>query len=187
MNSGTSDTPPPPPPDSPKPESDDAKAPEPKAGAKFVLFHNLFQSKLRDFPDVAASAPPPPEAKPRKPKPKPRAKKAEKSIEDIERDAAEDKRQRDQSDHRQLVRLRWVLGLVSLAIVIAWQFSVLCILYHQGNGFLNIPESVLLTLLTTTTVNVFGFLLIVMRFVFPSQKTANGKLRRARRTRRKDK
>ena len=49
-----------------------------------------------------------------------------------------------------------------------WQACILAIIAFQGMGLLNIDTSVLIALLTTTTVNVFAFLVIVMKIVFAS-------------------
>ena len=49
-----------------------------------------------------------------------------------------------------------------------WQACILAIIAFHGVGLLSIDTSVLIALLTTTTVNVFAFLVIVMKFVFAS-------------------
>lgn len=84
-------------------------------------------------------------------------------------------------EHGLLLLLRGVLGLAGLGIVVWWQSALLSIVERQGKKELDIPVSVLLALVTTTTVNVFGFLLIVYRFVFPQPPKAEPRSRKPKR------
>lgn len=94
---------------------------------------------------------------------------------DLDNKSKEKAIERDEADHKQIVRLRWILGMSGLAIVVVWQSAILCLVWHQGLGRISIPIPVLLALITTTTVNVFGFLIIVMKFVFANTNSLRNK------------
>ena len=47
-----------------------------------------------------------------------------------------------------------------------WIAIVLCIVYLSGRNYLNLSDTVIVTLITTTTVNVFGFFFLVMKYLF---------------------
>ena len=79
------------------------------------------------------------------------------------------------NDHRQILKLRWILGISGLLIVVFWQFCILGLVYLLGVGQITIPQPVMLTLISTTTINVFGLLIIVLQFVFPRRPTSSKK------------
>jgi len=62
-------------------------------------------------------------------------------------------------------KLRSFLSLWAVAAVSFWLYSVVQILHNNDQDYC-LSDSVLITLLTTTTVNVIGILLIVMHDIF---------------------
>lgn len=56
----------------------------------------------------------------------------------------------------------WIFGVVCVYIL-----SVLTLLYIIGFSFAYLTDTVLVALLTTTTANVIGLLVIVARYLFP--------------------
>lgn len=56
-------------------------------------------------------------------------------------------------------------------IVVIWLFFVLLILVSVGNGTFKFDNSVLITMLTTTSVNIIGLLLVVARYLFNEKKS----------------
>ena len=80
------------------------------------------------------------------------------------------------SDNYNIWLLRMLLSLAGLIIVVAWECCILRLVWSQGEGKINLDPTVLLALVTTTTVNVFGLLVIVMKFVFsevPEKSSGN--------------
>ena len=75
---------------------------------------------------------------------------------------------RDRSNHWHNWVFRYVLGTFAVVNVSFWQWHILDIVKSNGTGHLALDTTVLVTLLTTTTINVFAFLIIVMKFVFPT-------------------
>jgi antibiotic biosynthesis monooxygenase (ABM) superfamily enzyme len=55
-------------------------------------------------------------------------------------------------------------------LVCLWLFFILIIVIASGKGNLILSDAVLITLITTTTVNVCGFLYVVAKFLFPPKK-----------------
>lgn len=56
-----------------------------------------------------------------------------------------------------------------------WAFCIFLILFFQGFGdnspfCFNISDNVLITLITTTTINFFGFFLLVIKYLFKSEQ-----------------
>ena len=94
---------------------------------------------------------------------------------DLDNLAKEKSINQSEIDHRQLLWLRWTLSLSGLSIAVGWQTAILCIVWQQGWGMISITTPVLMALVTTTTVNVFGILIIVMKFVFPQTDPRNKK------------
>lgn len=141
-----------------------------ESSEKQVPLDELVSSPLRELPDVPRQPPPPPK------KPQKREDALEKSLAsaakkaaDLANRATEQRLEHDRADHKQILVLRSVMGFFGLAVVVWWQIRILSIVEDQGKAVLNIQESVLLAIVTTTTVNVFGFLVIVMKFVFPAK------------------
>jgi hypothetical protein len=57
-------------------------------------------------------------------------------------------------------------------LVLYWIYEVLKIISLQGNqtDSFYLSNSVLITLLTTTSINIFGYLLIVLKYLFNNKK-----------------
>ncbi|SEB01288.1 hypothetical protein SAMN05660909_04709 [Chitinophaga terrae (ex Kim and Jung 2007)] len=64
--------------------------------------------------------------------------------------------------------LRKHLAYVFTAIIFLWLMAALCILFcNQVLLCLNLSDTVLITLLTTTSVNVIGMMIIILKNLFP--------------------
>ncbi len=87
----------------------------------------------------------------------------------------------DEKDHEKFWAYRRNLAVVGVAVVISWQFAILWMVWRQGEGHLNIPSNVLLAVVTTTSFNVIGLLVIVFKFVFAAPGKANSQVRASRR------
>lgn len=62
-------------------------------------------------------------------------------------------------------------------LTIGWIFIVLILVFlsglkHKGEAILHLSDTVLITLITTTTLNVFGFFILVMQFLFNKEELA---------------
>lgn len=68
-------------------------------------------------------------------------------------------------------RNRRNLSRAILLTTILWMLLILFIVYRAGQGKLNLSDTVLVALITTTTVNVFGFLLVVVNYLFNKDKS----------------
>lgn len=69
--------------------------------------------------------------------------------------------------------LKIVFAIAVFCLVNYWIHEVLKIVFLQGyhtNAF-RLSNSVLITLLSTTSINIFGYLLIVLKYLFDSKKT----------------
>lgn len=65
-------------------------------------------------------------------------------------------------------RLRRHLTYIFASIIFLWLGAVVSILYFNDNLLhLNLSENVLITLLTTSSVNVIGMMLIILKNLFP--------------------
>ena len=72
-------------------------------------------------------------------------------------------------DYRQNRKERKKYAKWSYWIVSAWLFWI--VLLVSTSKCLHLDNSVLITLLTTTTINVLGLVFIVSRYLFPDKKT----------------
>lgn len=66
----------------------------------------------------------------------------------------------------------WILGIVCVYLLI-----VLVLLYLTGFSLTILSDTVLVALLTTTTANVIGLLVIVARYLFPRNGNGNKDMR----------
>jgi len=65
-------------------------------------------------------------------------------------------------------KLRSCLVYIFSAIIFLWLASVISILYFNNNLLnLKLSDNVLIALLTTTTINTIGMMLIILRNLFP--------------------
>ncbi|MGL6075101.1 MAG: hypothetical protein ACRC8S_13155 [Fimbriiglobus sp.] len=71
-------------------------------------------------------------------------------------------------DHRLLWRFRISLAVAALCYFCYWQIEVITLLYRQSDGRANLTTPVMVTLLSTTTANILGLLVIIYKFVFAS-------------------
>ena len=53
---------------------------------------------------------------------------------------------------------------------LGWLTAVLLLVAAQGLGLLHLADSVLIALITTTTANILGTFVIVLKFIFPERK-----------------
>jgi len=70
------------------------------------------------------------------------------------------KRFDDNTKHRKTL-VYWVMWVVSL-----WLFLVIFVVAISGFSFFELSDSVLITILTTTTINILGLPLIILRGLF---------------------
>lgn len=95
---------------------------------------------------------------------------------------AKEEQQREKAlanDHRQATidkfnednKSRRAFSEAILTITVFWMLAVLLIFYQTGKGVLHFSDSVLITLLTTTTANVFGFLYVIVNYLFNKDKS----------------
>ncbi len=66
---------------------------------------------------------------------------------------------------------RKVLRDAIFTVTVVWMLLVLLLVWHTGAGKLKLSESVLITLITTTTANVFGFLYVVVNYLYNKEKS----------------
>jgi magnesium-transporting ATPase (P-type) len=75
-------------------------------------------------------------------------------------------------------RDRFIFARYTFIITCAWIFIVIIIVFlngyrrANGNPVLQLSDSVLIALITTTTINVFGFFLLVIKFLFNTGELA---------------
>ncbi|MDD7886378.1 hypothetical protein [Flavivirga sp. 57AJ16] len=70
--------------------------------------------------------------------------------------------------------LRTNLVYIFSAIIVLWLASVIIIVF-LNNSFVCLSDNVIIALLTTTTINVIGMMLIILRNLFPQIK--NGEIK----------
>lgn len=74
------------------------------------------------------------------------------------------------SQNSEVHKLRQNLAPIILTITVIWMILILIVIVAVGKNDLKLSDSVLITLITTTTANVFGFLYIVVKYYFPNNK-----------------
>ncbi|HZH67039.1 MAG TPA: hypothetical protein VEY10_19270 [Flavisolibacter sp.] len=66
---------------------------------------------------------------------------------------------------------RKVLRDAIFTVTVVWMLLVLLMVWHSGSGKLKLSDSVLIALITTTTANVFGFLYVVVNYLYNRDKS----------------
>lgn len=66
---------------------------------------------------------------------------------------------------------RKVLRDAIFTVTVVWMFLVLVIVWQAGAGRLHLSDAVLIALITTTTANVFGFLYVVVNYLYNKEKS----------------
>jgi hypothetical protein len=56
-------------------------------------------------------------------------------------------------------------------ITVFWILLILMVVIFSGLGVLNLANSVLIALISTTTANVFGFMYVVVKYLFNERKS----------------
>lgn len=56
-------------------------------------------------------------------------------------------------------------------VTVLWMASILFVVFCSGMGKLKLSDGVLIALITTTTANVFGFLYVVVNYLFNKEKS----------------
>ncbi len=56
-------------------------------------------------------------------------------------------------------------------VTVIWMFFILMIVICCGQGGMKLSDTVLITLITTSTANVFGFLYVVVNYLFNKDKS----------------
>lgn len=69
------------------------------------------------------------------------------------------------------IRSRRRLSETLLAVTVCWMLMVLVIVTSVGKRYLLLSDTVLITLITSTTANVFGFLYVVVNYLFNKEKS----------------
>lgn len=77
--------------------------------------------------------------------------------------------------YRENTSLRKALATAFTVIISFWLLAVLLILVGNRCNQYNLSDNVLITLLVTTTANVIGMMLIILRNLFPSGDALNDK------------
>ncbi len=75
----------------------------------------------------------------------------------------------------QNTELRGTLSRVFTIIIACWLLAVILILVGNNCNHYNLSDSVLITLLTTTTIQVLGMMLIILWDLFPGKKNKKDK------------
>lgn len=70
-------------------------------------------------------------------------------------------------DERQNIDFRKDFSDRIFTITVLWIFAIIVIVLQVGRGNLVYSDGVLITLITTTTINVLAFLLAVVNYIFP--------------------
>jgi hypothetical protein len=68
-------------------------------------------------------------------------------------------------------RQRVVYAELIFTVTVIWLFIILMIVVCCGKGYMKLSDTVLVTLITTTTVTVFGFFLAVVNYYFNKEKS----------------
>jgi hypothetical protein len=63
------------------------------------------------------------------------------------------------------------LGQSIFIVTVVWMILVYILLIENGRGHLVFSDTVLVTIITTTTMNVFGFLYVVVNYLFNKDKS----------------
>lgn len=66
---------------------------------------------------------------------------------------------------------RKVLRDAIFTVTVVWMLLVLFMVWHVGAGRLALSDAVLIALITTTTANVFGFLYVVVNYLYNKEKS----------------
>ena len=71
-------------------------------------------------------------------------------------------------------RLRTHLTYIFSMVIFLWLAAVIAILFFNGNLlYLRLSDNVLIVLLTTTSINVIGMMLIILKNLFPRNTEQN--------------
>lgn len=88
-----------------------------------------------------------------------------------ERDQIEMDRLRvELTSFRNDIKARKLFAWLIFALVVIWLGAIIWIVIATGSGWYKLSDTVLITLVTSTTVNITGFFLIVTQYIFPSAK-----------------
>jgi hypothetical protein len=96
------------------------------------------------------------------------------SKSELERDRYQQETGRRKAEHW----LRIIIASVTFLLVLSWLATVLVVLFLQGLGKLSLSDTVLVTLLATTTFNVVGLFLAVNQYLFPKMTRVLRKVRK---------
>ena len=82
-----------------------------------------------------------------------------------------DKLQEELKSIRQNRLSRRVYAFSIFILICVWFSIIILIVFGVGKEWLTLSDSVLIALITTTTANVAAFLLIVVKYLFPTKGT----------------
>jgi len=105
-----------------------------------------------------------------------RLNEGNRSITEVEKESAffDYKAELEQENIRRLQddnRARKKFSKSIFSITAIWMFLILVIVVLSGVGILKLSDTVLVALITTTTANVFGFLYVVVNYLFNKDKS----------------
>jgi hypothetical protein len=66
---------------------------------------------------------------------------------------------------------RKVLRDAIFTVTVVWMLLVLLMVWQSGAGKIKLSDAVLITLISTTTANVFGFLYVVVNYLYNKEKS----------------
>lgn len=99
-----------------------------------------------------------------------RKTKTEQDLDKLRVAAARSKIEREHQIHEDTWDLRKEFGRAMKWLVVGWTLLIFGLLICQGSNWLQLTDTVVVTLLTTTTANIFAFLYIILKFLFPSSR-----------------
>jgi len=83
-------------------------------------------------------------------------------VSKLERRKAEFEIGRDEDEHS---ARKWLID-ATFIVTVCWLIVVICIFVYYGKGELYYPDTVIITFITTTTVNTLAFLAIIFKYLF---------------------
>lgn len=99
--------------------------------------------------------------------PKSRSKSINSQMQEQNLKAMESQLRRDEEVHDYTWKLRKYFAIGMTILVALWTIQLIIVIFLQGFGSFHLSDNLLIAIFTTTTANVFGFLYIILRFVFP--------------------
>lgn len=96
--------------------------------------------------------------------------KTSKEIQNAIQQAELESRKIKNEEHRDDIDNRRKLSKWIISIFVGYIVVVLGIVFACGWGWLTLSDSVMITLLSTTTANIVGLMTIILRYLFPCKQ-----------------